>query len=158
MLVCFKTPAVKAWYVQDMKRIALLLFIVALPVYASEEAKIVETVRVMFVALQNDDAGKFRSVTSPDFYAFDVGKRLTGDELIALVKNAHASGKIYLWNVTEPEVHIHGSTAWITYINRGSIEDKSGKQNLNWLESAFFRNENGAWRIHFFHSTRATAD
>jgi len=138
----------------NMKRIVALIFILALPVYASEETNVVEAVQSMFVALENDDFARFRSVTSPDFYAFDVGKRFSGDELMALIKKAHADGKIYVWKVTDPEVHIDGTTAWITYINRGSIEDKSGKQNLGWLESAVLRKRNGGWRIHFFHSTR----
>jgi hypothetical protein len=45
--------------------------------------------------------------------------------------------------------------AWITYVNRGSAEDKSGKKDLTWLESAVLRKDAGNWRIHFFHSTRA---
>lgn len=149
-------------------RIAALLFVVtmslqvAFPVYSSEieadEEKVIEIIRLMYVALQNDDLAKFQTVTSPDFYAFDAGKRFSGDELMAFVKNAHAAGKIYMWKVTAPEVHIDGTTAWITYVNRGSLEDNSGKQNLSWLESAVLRRQNGAWRIHFLHSTRVPTE
>ena len=149
---------------KNMTRIAALLFVVtmslavAFPVYSSgfegDEEKVIESIRLMFVALENDDVAKFQTVTSPDFYAFDAGERFSGDELMALVKKAHSDGKIYVWKVTEPEVHIDATTAWITYVNRGSLEDKSGKQNLSWLESAVLRKQNGAWRIHFFHSTR----
>jgi ketosteroid isomerase-like protein len=150
--------------VKLLTRIPILLLVVAtslqvaFPVYPSgleaDEAKVIEAIRLMYVALQNDDPAKFQSLTSPDFYAFDAGKRFTGDELIAWVKSAHAAGKIYLWKVTEPEVHIDGTIAWVTYMNRGSLEDNSGKKNLSWLESAVLRTHNGAWRIHFLHSTR----
>ena len=154
--------------VKNRIRIASLIFVVttslqfAFPVYPSgledDEARVIEAIQLMYVALQKDDLAKFQTVTSPDFYAFDGGTRFSGDELIAFVKNLHAAGKIYVWKVTEPEVHIDGTTAWITYVNRGSLEDKSGKQNLSWLESAVLRKQNGAWRIHFLHSTRVPVE
>ena len=154
--------------VKNRIRIASLIFVVttslqfAFPVYPSgledDEARVIEAIQLMYVALQKDDLAKFQTVTSPDFYAFDGGMRFSGDELIAFVKNLHAAGKIYVWKVTEPEVHIDGTTAWITYVNRGSLEDKSGKQNLSWLESAVLRKQNGAWRIHFLHSTRVPVE
>lgn len=119
---------------------------------------VVEPVRQMFVALANDDPVLFTSVTSADFYAFDVGKRFEGDALLQLVAKAHAAGKVYVWTVTDPDVRIHGDTAWVTYVNRGSIADAAGVNELSWLESAVLRRENGVWRIHFFHSTRVPAE
>lgn len=131
---------------------------VSVPAQASSAAngqdKAVEAVRQMFVALTNDDAALFNSVTSADFYAFDVGKRFDGDALLQLVKQAHAAGKIYEWQVTEPEVRVDGSTALVTYVNHGSLQSAAGLTQLSWLESAVLRKEGGEWRIHFFHSTR----
>jgi ketosteroid isomerase-like protein len=92
-------------------------------------------------------------VTS-DFYSYDGGKRFGGDELMELVKQAHAAGKVFVWNVTKPEVRIHGDVALITYVNEGSVKDAAGTKNVTWLESAFLRKENQNWRIEFFHSTR----
>jgi hypothetical protein len=43
-----------------------------------------------------------------------------------LLKAQHAAGKRYEWNVTEPDVHISGNTAWIAYVNKGSVSDASG--------------------------------
>ena len=123
----------------------------------NDQEKVVDTVRQMFVALGADDPELFESVTSRDFYAFDVGNRFTGEALLQLVKNAHASGKVYVWEVTDPEVHIDGNSALITYVNRGSIKDATGVKEMSWLESAVLRKKNGAWRIHFFHSTRVPA-
>lgn len=124
----------------------------------TDEAKIVDVMRTMYVAATNDDLDLFRTVAAPDFYSFDAGKRFTGDELMALIKNAHAAGKVYVWQVTEPEVHVDGNVAWITYVNRGSIRDASGTKNLSWLESAVLRREKSNWRIHFFHSTRVPSE
>jgi len=40
-------------------------------------------------------------------------------------------------NVTEPDVHVSGTSAWISYINKGSVGDASSTTNQPWLESAF---------------------
>jgi ketosteroid isomerase-like protein len=112
----------------------------------------------MFAALAANDAGKFRAVITPDFYAFDVGKRFTGDALLELIKTAQAAGNVYVWTVNDADVHISGDTAWIAYINRGSIKDASGTEDMTWLESAFLQKEKGTWRVRFLHSTRAAKD
>lgn len=78
--------------------------------------------------------------------------------MLQLVKNAHASGKVYVWEVTDHEVHVDGKNAWVTYTNRGSITDATGVKELSWLESAVLRKEKGVWRIHFFHSTRVPSE
>ena len=125
---------------------------------ATEQEPVVEAVRLMYVALTHDDLDQFRAVTSPDFYAFDGGKRMTGDQLMELVQRAHAAGKVYVWQVTEPQVSVDGRIAWMTYVNRGSVQDATGKKDLSWLESAVLRKDNGVWRIHFFHSTRVPSE
>jgi ketosteroid isomerase-like protein len=122
--------------------------------YSAEQPHVIEVIRSFFAAATADDLEKFNAVTSPNFYAFDAGGRFTRDALIELIKAAHAAGKFYVWTVNEPEVHILGDTAWITYVNHGSIKDTSGTKEATWLESAFLEKEKGTWRIHFFHSTR----
>jgi hypothetical protein len=57
-------------------------------------------------------------------------------------------------NVTEPDVHISGNTAWIAYGNQGSISDASGTMNQKWLESVFLEKREGVWKIVFMPSTR----
>jgi hypothetical protein len=56
--------------------------------------------------------------------------------------------------VTEPDVHISGNTAWIAYVNKGSITDRSGTIDQKWLESAFLEKREGA----FGRSSSCTAD
>ena len=120
----------------------------------NDEVQVTEAVRSMFAALSAEDIPKLRAIIAPDFYAFEAGGRITGDALIDLMKKAHAAGKVYVWTVNEPEVHIAGTMAWVTYINRGSIKDVSETKNVSWLESAVLRKEKDNWRIQFFHSTR----
>jgi len=107
--------------------------------------------------LTNEDSDQLRAVTTSDFYAFDGGEKMTGDELMGLIKSLHATGKTFVWTVTEPKVRIDRAVAWITYLNRGSVQDAAGKKDVSWLESSVLLKEGGAWRIQFFHSTRVPA-
>jgi ketosteroid isomerase-like protein len=120
----------------------------------AHQAEIVATVSTIFAAAQNDDVAKFDSVIAPDFYLYDGGARFNGDTIMAFIKAQHAAGKHYEWNVTEPDIHISGETAWIAYVNKGSITEGSGTVSQNWLESAFLEKQAGAWKIVFMHSTR----
>lgn len=120
---------------------------------AGDQAKVIEATRTMYVAAVHDDLAKFHTVAAPDFYAFDAGKRFTGDALMGRIKDLHAAGKVFVWEVTAPVVQIDGEMALITYVNKGSIQDQSGTRNVSWLESAVLRKDHGSWRIHFFHST-----
>jgi ketosteroid isomerase-like protein len=120
----------------------------------ADQARIVDTVNTIFAAALTDDVAKFDSVIAPGFYIYDVGARFNGDSIMALIKAQHIAGKRYEWKVTEPDVHISGKTAWIAYVNKGSITDASGSRNQTWLESAFLEKQAGAWKIVFMHSTR----
>jgi hypothetical protein len=121
---------------------------------AAEQTQIVNTVSTIFAAARTDDVAKFDSVIAAGFYIFDGGARFDGDAIMTVIKAQHAAGKRYEWNVTEPDVHISGNTAWIAYVNKGSIDDASHTVNQNWLESAFLQKEAGIWKIVFMHSTR----
>jgi len=110
----------------------------------------------MFDALRADDLEKFRSIVAPEFHSFDAGARFTGDELVQLVKEQHAKGWVYEWNLQEPDIRLHGDTALAAYLNTGFVQDPTGKRSaVTWLESAFLRRHQGRWLISFFHSSRA---
>jgi ketosteroid isomerase-like protein len=123
----------------------------------ADQRQIVDTIRTIFAAARTDDVAKFDSVIASDFYIFDGGARFNGDAIMGFIKAQHAAGKRYEWNVTEPDVHVSGNTAWIAYTNKGSITDASGTINQTWLESAFLEKQAGAWKIVFMHSTRVPA-
>jgi ketosteroid isomerase-like protein len=123
-------------------------------VLTNEQSQIVATVTTIFAALQTDDAAKLNSVIAPDFYIFDGGRRFNAEEMIAIFKAQHLAGKRYEWNVTEPDIHISGNTAWIAYVNDGSISDASGRFHQQWLESGLLEKQAGAWKVLFMQSTR----
>jgi len=124
-------------------------------VLTAEQTQIEDTVKTIFAAAQTDDVAMLRTAIAPDFYIYDGGTRFNGDGIITLIKAQHAAGKRFEWNVTEPDVHISGNTAWIAYINKGSVTDATGTtNNQKWLESAFLEKQAGVWKIVFMHSTR----
>ena len=120
----------------------------------SQQRQVVDTVSTIFSAAREDDVAKFDSVIASGFYIFDGGARFDGDTIMTHVKSLHAAGKRYEWSVTEPDVHVSGDTAWIAYVNKGTVTDASGTVNQNWLESAFLEKQAGTWKIVFMHSTR----
>src|SRR3546814_15437003 len=73
------------------------LALVAPPVSASDtavdEARVMETMRVMFTAMADDDMARYRQVTTPDFYAFDIGRNMTSDQMIEVVEEDRSAGK-----------------------------------------------------------------
>lgn len=119
-----------------------------------DEAQVTQTLQMMYTAATSDDLTGFHSVAASDFYAYDSGKRFDGDAIMTMVKGLHAAGNVYVWKVTDPEVHITCGVAWVTYVNRGSLQNASGKTNLTWLESAILQKEKGQWRVRFMQSTR----
>jgi ketosteroid isomerase-like protein len=120
----------------------------------NEQTQIVDTVKTIFTAIRTDDAAKLNSVITPDFYIFDGGKRFNAEQVMAIFKAQHLAGKRYEWNVTEPDIHVTGNTAWIAYVNDGSISDASGTVHQQWLESGFLEKRAGTWRVVFMQSTR----
>lgn len=121
-----------------------------------EQQKVVDTIKAIFAAAKADDLAKFNEIVVPGYYMFDNGMRFDGDAIMKLIGEQHSKGMKYDWNVTDPDVHINGDTAWVAYVNRGSITDAQGKvTNLSWFESTFLEKRNGVWKILFFHSTRS---
>jgi hypothetical protein len=122
---------------------------------SAEQEKIVSVMTTFFASAHDDDLAKFHSIIAPGFYIFDNGARFNGDAVMDLIKGLHATGKHYEWSVTEPDVHImNGNTAWIAYVNKGTITSGSTTTNQQWLESAFFEKIEGEWKIMFIQSTR----
>jgi hypothetical protein len=124
------------------------------PSSPSDQTQIVDTINGLFAAAQIDDLAKFHNLTDPAFYAYDNGKRFDGDALMDLIRGYHTQGYVFVWTVNDPVVHIACNTAWVTYVNRGSITLSGVTTPMQWLESDVLQKESGTWRILFLHSTR----
>lgn len=123
---------------------------------APDRQAVTATLQAMFDAAMADDAGKLGAIFAPGFYAFDAGKRYDAASLEATILKLHQSGKRYVWQVTLPDVHISCDTAWIAYVNKGSLTQSGKVTPLTWLESADLTYAGNAWHVAFLESARAS--
>jgi hypothetical protein len=124
-----------------------------------QELAVLKSVQSLQLAASTDNQLMFHSLVAPGFYAFDNGKLLKGDSLIQMVIDAHSKGMKFVWNVSEPDVHVRGDSAWIAYTNVGSIQAGGSAEPtpMTWLESAYLERHHGLWKLVFFQSSRISA-
>ena len=118
-----------------------------------DEAGVSRTIHALFAALAKDDEAGFGAVTSTDFYAYE-GKRVSGPELSAMIRKAHAAGRIYEWNLGPIDIHGGCNVAWATWENHGQVGDATAMKPVTWLESGALRRDGSRWVVDFLHSTR----
>ncbi len=130
---------------------------VSCTVSSRARADAAQTMRDMYAALMIEDLDAFHAVTTQDFFAYDAGQSFDGDALMDLIKDRHAQGVVFEWNVNDPKVEVVCDTALVTYVNTGSIMQADLMRPMKWLESATLRHDGESWRIRFFHSTAVPA-
>lgn len=121
----------------------------------AEVAKIEMTIRGFFEALGRDDKVAFQRLTTRSFYSFDGGKRFAGGELLEVVRDIHARGVQFHWNIGTIDIHLGRDMAWTAWENSGSAGVSTNLRPVRWLESAVLVKNEGTWKIDFLHSTRA---
>lgn len=119
----------------------------------SARDEVADTVRAFFEALARDDDTEVGRLTTPDFHAFDVGRRFTGPELSRLIADAHRSGRILQWNIGPVDTQVDCNSAFAFWENVGASGTASRLEPRTWLESAYLVRRNGRWAIRFLHST-----
>ena len=126
------------------------------PTTPADSAAVTGTLRAMYAAASASDLAQFHALLAPGFYAYDGGVRYDGDAIMKLIMQYQAKDAVFVWNVTQPEVHISCNMAWIAYVNSGSIKMSPTSPTVptTWLESAVLKREAATWKLVFFHSTR----
>ena len=126
----------------------------------ADKAAVVAVLRTFYAALATDDLAKFRSTAAPGFSAYDSAQAFDSVEaLFDTVKKAHEQGVGLVWTVKNPRVTVYCTSAWLSYLNDGSVTLPGGSapRPQQWLESAFLEKRQGVWKIVFFHSTPVPA-
>ncbi|MBS0274762.1 MAG: hypothetical protein JSR55_10245 [Proteobacteria bacterium] len=123
----------------------------------STGGELAAVIQRMLNALSGGDRASFERETDSDFACIDVGRRMSAQELFALVASARDQGKRFEWKVTAPRCYALGAMAFVDYRNRGTICDAEGVVERAWLESALLVFAD-RWRVRFFHSSVAVAD
>ena len=111
------------------------------------------TIQSFYDALAKDDYGAIQRVVTPDFYAFEIGKRYSGKELSDLIAKSHAEGRIITWRLGPMSMQVDCSVATASWENTGSVGSAGKVQPRAWLESAVLRRQHNRWLIAFLHST-----
>lgn len=111
-------------------------------------------VDAMYGALSPGDVARARTFLDPDFYIFEGGVRMGGDQILGMIDSLRARGLTYRWSVNSLDGRVSCSDGWIAYVNRGSITDPKGTKSVSWLESAALHYDGKSWKILFMHSTR----
>jgi len=121
---------------------------------AGSEKAVAIQLQTLFDAMGAEDAKAWNQVIDPGFYAFDADRRLDGNALFELVRQAHKAGVKIVWHLDEIDVHIDCGTAWFSLMNKGAVGDAGGLQPMTWQESGIFDYRQGQWKLRFFHSNR----
>ena len=112
-----------------------------------------DAVRAFFAALAADDDAALQRLTTPTFYAYDVGKRYSAPELSKVIADAHKSGRIIQWNIGQVDARIDCNLAFAAWENTGAAGSEGQLQARVWLESALLVRQGDRWLIDFLHST-----
>ncbi len=121
---------------------------------AGGEKQVAIRLQAWFDAMATEDAKTWNQIVDPTFYAFDANRRLNGNALFDLLRQAHGAGVKILWRLDEIDVHIDCATAWFSLMNKGAVGDGTGTQPMTWQESGIFNYVQGQWKLRFFHSNR----
>lgn len=124
---------------------------------AADPSAVSGAVQGMFSALAAGDLQTSRSYLAPEFFIFDGGVRFDGTGIMDVIARQQKDGSIYVWKVTDPEVRFACTTAWIAYVNKGSVTKDGATVPVTWLESGVLEHRSGRWLIVFMHSTRTPA-
>jgi hypothetical protein len=100
-----------------------------------------------------DDDAAVRRLTTPNFYAFEIGKRFTGSELSKLIADAHRSGRTIQWNIGPVDARVDCNIAFAAWENTGAAGTAAKMEPRAWLESALLLRQGNRWIIAFLHST-----
>lgn len=114
---------------------------------------VTRTIHAFFAALAKDDDAAVRRLTTPSFYAFEVGKRYSGPELVALLANAHKAGRVMNWNIGPISARVDCTIASAAWENNGSAGTAQKLEPRSWLESAVLVRQGDQWLLDFLHST-----
>ena len=115
------------------------------------------TILGAFASLEQESLQDWKQLVTTDFVGFEGGKRLDRQQLFDLIKQAHADGRHYKWSVTEEKSQADCEIGILYYVNKGSVTDAAGANEVTWLETAAFRRDTSRWRLFFIESVRTSS-
>lgn len=120
---------------------------------AADSGVIIDIIRSWYAALGAGDAKRFHAFATPDFVIFEDGRRLTGDDPLAIARKHLVDGAQARWAIAQSKVEVDCNSALATFTTVGTFDQAGRHMEVTFLESAVLRKDSRAWRIQFFHST-----
>ena len=119
----------------------------------ADGVEVERSVKAMYDALKADDRRAFDRSVTPDFLAFELGRRWSAAELFTTIFNAHKSGRAINWSIGPMVIRGDCNSAWAAWDNVGSSGVRPTLMPRRWMESAVLRRSPTGWRVEFLHST-----
>ena len=119
------------------------------------QAQAAQAVQALFDALAGDDPAALARTTTDGFYAYELGQRMTGPQLLELLVSARRQGRRVEWKLQDMTVRTSCDWASATWVNRGSAGTTAEMKPMVWLESAVLERVQGRWRVAFLNSQMA---
>jgi ketosteroid isomerase-like protein len=119
------------------------------------EADAAQAVQAFFDALAGDDAAAVARTTTDGFFAYELGRRMSGPELVELIASARRQGRRVEWKLQDMQVRTSCDWASAIWVNRGAAGTAAEMRPVAWLESAVLERVQGRWRVAFLNSQRA---
>ena len=119
----------------------------------ADAIQVERSVKAMYDALKSDDRRAFDRSVTPDFLAFELGRRWSAAELFTTIFDAHKSGRTINWTIGPMVVRGDCNSAWAAWDNVGSSGVPPALMPRHWMESAVLRRTRTGWRVEFLHST-----
>ena len=105
-----------------------------------------------FDALATWDYQRLRDLTAEDYILIEDGVVWTIEDLIEAVRPSEGQFSI-TYTFTDVTTTVEIPNAWTTYKNTGTATFAGQQQQVNWTESAVFRQKEDGWEMVLLHST-----
>lgn len=119
------------------------------------QAEAAQAVQALFDALAGDDPAVLARTTTDGFFAYELGRKMTGAELLELLVSSRRQGRRVEWKLQDMQVRTACDWASATWVNRGAAGTAGAMAPMAWLESAVLERVQGRWRVAFLNSQRA---
>ncbi|MBI4547484.1 MAG: nuclear transport factor 2 family protein [Ignavibacteriae bacterium] len=120
---------------------------------ATDQKAVENTLQKFFEGITNYDYELLRFQCTAHFVLIEHGLWWNMDSLINVMKPFEGKEKT-TYTFEDMKTTIEGNTAWVTYKNHGMSVMGEQETKYDWSESAFFRKQNGVWKMTLLHSTQ----
>ncbi len=118
---------------------------------AAEKQSVEKVIYDFFDAIFAFNYQGIRDLFTDDFILFESGQVMNVEEFIKFITAFEGSSSTYKFE--DVKTNVEGSVAWMSLRNKAVMTMGEQVINLDWLESAVLKKQEGVWKLAFYHST-----